>query len=244
MKRALWLAVLAMGVATWVHATYVVILRSGDRIVAREKYTVKASNAVVILKNGTLTSIPLAGIDVEATEKANALHLGDATSLDWVDAGRIVPTPTPTPSVTTLGKLREDVAKPVADAARPTPTPGITFHDAAYRDPQVDRAFQDGLERYHVYLYRTSRGTNPDYLFIEVQVNGQPEVVKTLQAVTMTYHVLAQTAASRAPAAVELQLLNEAGKEAGVFRITAADAEELAGGKVTPEEFFVKHVIF
>ena len=46
------------------------------------------------------------------------------------------------------------------------------------------------------------------------------------------------------PERVEVQMLNESGKEAGVFRLSAADAAELATGKVTPENFFVQHVIF
>ncbi|MGE5235009.1 MAG: hypothetical protein ACM3O7_01520, partial [Acidobacteriota bacterium] len=89
-----------------------------------------------------------------------------------------------------LGKIRADEVRPVEDATRPTPTPGITFHDKAYRDVQVDKAFQEGLEAYHLYLYRTSQGTDPTYLFLEIQVNGQPEVLKALQAVTATYNVL------------------------------------------------------
>jgi len=35
-----------------------------------------------------------------------------------------------------------------------------------------NQAFQQGLESYHLYLYRTSEGTQPAYLFIEIQVNA------------------------------------------------------------------------
>ena len=63
-------------------------------------------------------------------------------------------------------------------------------------------------------------------------------------AVAETYEVLAKKAPERMPERVEVQMLNESGKEAGVFRLSAADAAELATGKVTPENFYVQHVIF
>ncbi len=244
MKRSRFLVVVLLLAASWAQAAYVVMLRNGERIVAKSKYTVKGAMALITLKNGTLTSLPVSQIDVKATDKVNALGLGDAVSLDWVDTGGPPPTPTATPSITSLGHINPDVAKPVNDAARPTPTPGIGFRDTKFKDAQVAKAFQQGLENVHLYLYRTSQGTNPAYLFIEIQVNGQPEVLKALEAVTATYQVLAQSAPERAPGEVEVQMLNESGKEAGVFRLSAADAAELATGKVSAQEFFVKHVIF
>ena len=43
---------------------------------------------------------------------------------------------------------------------------------------------------------------------------------------------------------VELQLLNESGREAGLFRLAPEDAAALATGAIKPEDFFVQHVIF
>jgi hypothetical protein len=230
--------------ASWARAVYVIILRNGNRIVAQEKYQVKGANAVFRNKVGTLMSVPLEQIDVAKTERINGMNLGDAVALEWVDEVRPTPVPTPTPSVATLGKIRSGLATPEADAARPTPTPGITFHDRPYPDRQVELAFTEGLERSHLYLYRMSEGTRPRYFFMEVQVGGQAEVLKALDAIATVYHLLAQTAADRAPERVEIQMLNESGKEAGLFRLSTDDAAELALKKITAQEFFVKHVIF
>jgi hypothetical protein len=243
-KRVVLFGVVLLLAAQQVLAVYVVILRNGDRVIAKEKYQVKGSNAVFMTKIGTFTSIPLSQIDVEATERVNGQGLGDARLLEWVDAKKIVPTPTPTPPVASLGRIKAGVAAKEGLATRPTPTPGVMFREKHYRDAQVDQAFQQGLESYHLYLYRTSEGTQPGYLFIEIQVNGQPETLKTLQAVTATYELCVQKAPERAPERVELQMLNESGKEAGVFRLSAADAAELVSGKVTPENFYIQHVIF
>ena len=245
MRAALVLVLVCLLTATWAHATYVVVLKDGSRIVAREKYEVKGQNAVVRLKNGALTSVPLAYIDMAATEKINAMKLGDAVALEGLDGEPVVrATATPTPSVAALGRIRQGVAAAEGEAALPTPTPGITLQAEGFSDSRVDRAFQEGLERYRLYLYRTSRGTKPEFLFIEVQVAGQAEVYKSLEAIATTYHLLAQSAPTRAPAQVEIQMLNEARKEAGLFRIGVADAAELATGKVSAEDFYLKHVIF
>ncbi len=235
----------ALFVASWASATYVIVLKNGNRVIGREKYQVKGNTAVIQLKNGQLTAIPLSQIDLARTDKVNSEKLGDAVSLEWVDAGDAPPPPpTPTPSVATLGRIRAEVARPVGDAARPTPTPGIFYRDLKYKDLQVEKLFQEGLESYHIYLYRTCAGTRPDFLFVEVSVNGQPEVLKALQAITLTYHLLAQKSPERSPAEVEVQMINESGKEAGLFRISALEATELATGKVTSEDFFIKKVIF
>jgi hypothetical protein len=243
-KLVLPLVVVALLAASWASGTYVIVLKSGKRVVGREKYVVKGNNALIQLKNGALTAVPLSQIDLPKTEKLNAENLGDAVSLDWVDGTETPPTPTPTPSVAGLGRIRSQVGQIFGEAAKPTPTPGIMFRDSKYSDVQVEKLFQEGLESYHLYLYRTSAGTRPEYLFVEVSVNGQPEVLKTLQAVSLTYHLLAQKSPERSPAQVEVQMINESGKEAGLFRLTALEAAELATGKITPEDFFIKKVIF
>lgn len=247
MKRIMLIAMM-VGVAAWAaQSAYVVILRDGSRVVGRQKYTVKGNNALLTLKNGTLVSIPLDHIDFDATEKLNARNLGDATPLDWADVqeeDRPRPTPTPTPSLTSLGQIRGGLGRPTADAARPTPTPGIAFTGAEYADPRVARAFEEGLERSRLYLYRIGRGTRANYLVVELQVNGKPEVNKGLMAVCEVYHILASTAPERAPERVEVRMLNESGREAGLFRLAPEEAAELATGKVTATEFFQKHVIF
>jgi hypothetical protein len=248
-KRAIPLAIVALLVASVGLSYYTVILRNGKRIVAREKYKVKGANALITDQGGTLVAIPLSQVDVEATDKLNAAGLGGAAGIDLGDSTP-QPTPSPTPSLNALvPKLRPDAVPQSPEAALPTPTPGILFRGSKFRDPRVDQVFQQGLENSHLYLYRTSQGTQPEYLFVEVRVNGEVEVMKALEAICTTYTFVAQELsktgeAGRAPDRVEIQLLNEAGKEAGVFRISAEEAEELASGKVPSKKFFIDHVIY
>lgn len=250
MKRTLALALVVLCASVWSDAAYVLILKDGTRQIAREKYRIKGKNVEFVTPTGTLRSIPLALVDLKATDELNARNFGSALPLDWVDGNEIPPTPTPTPSVGQMvGHLRSGTVAGPVQQVQPTPTPIVAFREAKFADQRIDRAFQQGLESYHLYLYRSSQGTQPAYFFLEVQVNGPKEVNRALQAVTTTYHVIAQdlrksNQTERLPERVELLLLNEAGKEAGVFRISPADAEELATGKITPEAFFVQKVLF
>lgn len=243
MKRLLAVATALLVSVSAAHAVYVVYLKNGKRVVAREKYQVKGKLAIITMKNGAVVSVPLDQVNVEKTERINSLGLGDAELLALGEEGPPPPTPTPTPAMTTLGKLKADIARPTGEAAKPTPTPGIMLSDRPFKDKGVDRAFQEGLERYHLYLYRTSQGTRPEYLYVEVQVT-EKEVPKALEAVCMTYDLLRQSAPERAPERVELRLLTEAGREAGLFRIAPEHASELASGKITPDDFFLKYVLF
>ncbi len=245
MKRAALFGIIILLAAHSAFAVYVIILRNGERVVAKEKYQAKGPNAVFQTKIGIWTSIPLDQIDMESTDRVNNQGLGDAQLLEWVDAKKPIPTATPTPAVASLGHIKlGGMFKPEGAAALPSPTPGVMYRDKPYKDAQVDQAFQQGLESAHLYLYRTSTGTQPAYLFLEIQVNGQPETLKALQAVAATYELLTKKAPERAPERVEIQMLNESGKEAGVFRLSAVDAFDLVSGKVTPQNFYVQHVIF
>lgn len=249
-KRAFIVCVLATLVATSAFAAYVVILRNGSRVIARDKYEVKGQMAVITLQNGTLTSIPMSQIDIPTTDKLNARNLGDAIPLDWVDPEtKPKPTPTPTPRIAGLGSLKIGLAAPEESKALPTPTPGIMYRETKYPDARVEQVFQQTLDAYHLYLYRSSLGTRAGFLFIEVSVNGQPEAFKALQAICTAYHLIVEDLTKknqkdRIPETVEVQMLNESGREAGLFRLTPVDAAELATGKATADNFFVQHVIF
>ena len=81
MKRAVLFGVVLMLAAQQAFAVYILILRNGDRVIAKEKYQVKGPNAVFITKTGTWRSIPVSQIDMEATEKVNGQGLGDAQLL-------------------------------------------------------------------------------------------------------------------------------------------------------------------
>ena len=57
-------------------AAYTIVLKDGNTLFAKEKYTVKNGRAIITLLNGTQTSVAVDQIDVPKTEQVNKLGLG------------------------------------------------------------------------------------------------------------------------------------------------------------------------
>jgi len=224
---------------------YVVILKNGTKIPAREEMTIKEDKAIIILMNGTMTAIPLDQVDLVATERYNQLGLGSAILLEGVGETTPVPTATPTPLLGATGSLKR--VRPVLGkqtTPTPSPTPSIMLRTVPYADERVTKAFSNLLDKKHLYLYKTSAGTKPGFFFIQAVTDSQREVFHALKTVAESYALIHELEPELAPKAVELQLVTSVNKSAGTFRITPEQAEALASGKITPEQFYLKHVIF
>ncbi len=226
---------------------YVVILKNGQRIPAREPMKIMGQQVFITLMTGTMTAVPLKMVDIVATQRYNKLGLGSALTIDELDFN---PTPraTPTPKVPLGSIVRLNAGKePVLGTTTtptPTPTPGIKLQDVPYPDPKVDKAFRTILDSRKLYLFRTSRGTQPDYFFIQAITDSEKEVFHALKVVAEAYAMIVELHPEIAPRAVELEMITTSNKPAGTFRLTPEQARELRSGSVTPEQFYVNHVIF
>ena len=242
--------VIALLVAVVVSATsgYVVILKNGQRIRAREPMTVQDKQVLIVLSTGTLTTIPIDRVDFVATERYNKLGLGNALTIDALDrVDQPRPTATPRRPLGSLTTLSADTTKSIlgsVETPTPTPTPGIQLHNYPYPESKVDEAFKQMFEEHRMYLYRTSVGTHRSYYMVQAVTDSDREVFNALQAVASSYAVISTRYPEMAPEAVELQMVTTAGKPAGTFRISPEMASTLSSGKISPEAFYVKHVIF
>ncbi len=226
---------------------YVVILKNGQRIPAREPMKIMGQQVFVTLMTGTVTAVPLTMVDIIATQRYNKLGLGSALTIDELDINP-APIATPTPKVPLGSIVRLDAGRqPVLGTTTtptPTPTPGIKLQDVPYPDPKVDKAFRTIFDNRKLYLFRTSVGTRPGYFFVQAITDSEKEVFHTLKVVAEAFAMIAELHPEIAPAAVELEMITTSNKPAGTFRLTAEQAEELRSGKVSPEQFYVTHVIF
>ena len=93
-------------------------------------------------------------------------------------------------------------------------------------------------------IYRTSRGTQPDYFFVQATTDSEREVFAALEIVAEAYVLINQIHPEIAPTAVELEMIQTSGKPAGTFRLTPAMAKELASGETPAQAFYIKNVIF
>jgi hypothetical protein len=227
---------------------YVVILKSGHRIRAKEPLRIEGPNAIIMLATGTEVSYPVSAIDLVATERYNQLGLGDAITIDEFDKLN-KPAPTATPSVS-LGSVAQ-ISSGVDDATlgttappTPTPTPGITLQSARYHDPRVDQAFSQILDDRKLYQYRTSVGTQPNFFFVQTVTDTQREVFKALKVICEAYAIIHELHPEIAPASLELEMVTLSNKPAGTFRISTEQARDVATGVIGVEEFYVRNVIF
>jgi hypothetical protein len=244
--KALLGAILLVAFTVGASTGYVVILKSGQRIRAREPFTIKGKEAIIVLVTGTLTAIPLDKVDIVATQRYNKLGLGNALTVEGLEADAPRPTPTPRRALGSYVTLQtQDTAElGSVETPTPTPTPGIKLQNRAYPNSKVDEAFKQVFDQHHLYLVRTSIGTRPEYYFVQAVTDSEAEVFNALKAVAAGYKVIHDLQPELAPEAVELQMVTTSGKPAGTFRMSLAEAQALTSGKVGVESFYVKNVIF
>jgi len=228
---------------------YVVILKSGHKIRCKEPMQIEGPNAVLVLSTGTLTSYPLALVDLVETERYNQLGFGDALLIEELSVhGTPIPTPTPRTSLGQYATIDAggEGGPVLGDTAEPTPapTPGIELQSEKYHDERVDQAFSKIFDEKELMLYTTSRGTQPDHFFIQTTTDSEREVFDALETVAEAYVLINRIHPGLSPAAVELKMTQTSGKPAGTFRLTLELAKELADGDTPPQTFYIKNVIF
>jgi len=226
---------------------YVVILKNKQKIRAREPMQIVGKQVFITLVTGTMTAIPLEMVDIIATERYNKLGFGSALMVEGLDfSGTPAPTPTPKVPLGSIVSIHADTEAVLGSSSTPTPspTPGIKLQMAPYPNKNVDEAFKQVFDEGHLYLYRTSVGTQPNYFFVQAITDSEREVFLALKVVCKAFAVIRKLNPELAPKAVELEMKTTSGKAAGTFRLTPEMAEELNSGKVAPEQFYVTHVIF
>ena len=248
MRRALVFVLILLAAAQLVNAAsgYLVFLKNGTHIRAREALVIDGRNAMITLPTGTVASYPVDQIDLVRTERYNQLGLGNAYIVLDEESLEPKPTITPTPSLGGLATLNLDSNSVLGSSAPPppTPTPGIRLQTRPYHDQRVDKAFSQVLDDRKLYTYRTSAGTQPEYFFVQAVTDDQRAVFQAVKAVTEAYAIIHELHPDVSPTAVELEMLSTSGKPAGTFRITPEMARSLASGEMSVEQFYVGYVIF
>jgi len=225
----------------------IVILKNGQKLRCKEPMSIKGKNAIITLVTGVVTSYPLSQVDLIATERYNQLGLGNALTLDLLESeGKVTPTPTPMPSLGTLARISADNFAPDLgmQETEPTPTPGIKLNVSSYRNAKVDTAIREIFDRENLFLYRTSTGTKPEYFFVQTTTDSEKEVFTAIRIVAKAYTIILQRAPDLAPKALELQMVETSGRNAGTFRMTPEHAQAIKEGTIGVEKYYVENVIF
>lgn len=254
------LALLAAFLAAGEASAYVIFLKDGSRIEAKEKPTLQGNKYVWVVSSGNRQSILAAEVDEKKTEEFNAQGLGDAYLLTE-DKGKTLQQgssrkPTLSEYIKTnkkseLGGAAPQAAAPteksasplpaVAAASKGAPAPAAAAAAPAVQiDSVISEAFTRALEGAGV---RGARVT-PAGAGLRVQAITETEQ-QVFAAIGAAARGLKESRASGRPLdRVELFLASTSGESAGKFHISPEDAEALLNGKVSAAKYFVANVIF
>ena len=221
---------------------YVVKLKDGSLVFARAPYTVKGKRAIITLENGTVTQIDLEKVDVPGTVQYNKDNPGNVIALDTPEE-KIVLLPTPIPR---SNRGLQDLARQrrqTLDA--PTPRPGevapprAASGDPSEADPALQTAFARIFEGAGITQYRVVGQRGKTRLL--ATASSEQEVFNTLSAAA---RAVLEAASRGRPATVEIVMTTPSGEAAGTFEMTPAQARMLVDRSVTPQDYFVRNVVF
>jgi hypothetical protein len=247
---------------------YVIILKDGSRIVARQRPVPQGKNVVFQDKLGTNKMIPAGEVDQVATDKANETDFRDAYVLgDVPDPNRQAPPPARKPSLSEYIKankkadISEEGATQQATPREPT-TAAVprtakeeqrsTKSAKAARDPatqasgqvvdqQVYEAFTKSLETAGL---RGARLTPASGGKVRLQAITDTES-HVFAALGAAARGLKESRVSGSPVdKVEIYLDTAIGENAGRFQMSFEDAEAILNGKISAARYFVANVMF
>lgn len=254
------LAILALSLAASVLAVsgYVIVLKGGKTIAAKEKYRIENGRAIITLPNGTQTFVAADQVDVARTDEVNRTGYGTAVLLPG-QPQELNPGAAQPPKEKTLKDLiasREAAPRdlPVNRRGRTEASGTLLKTKAGYTDLATlpRRAFANGevtaeLQQFFrgqgiedVQIYQGTQGDRP---LLEVTTNSEGSVFKALNtAANALLHI--RGANPGRVSALEVMLTTPARERAGQFVLTPEMATDLASKKVDVTAFFVRNVQF
>lgn len=265
MRRTfLWSALVLAGLLAASPAwSYIIFLKDGSQVQVRGRYRVDGDQAIVTLPSGVTSSMPLAEIDVERTERENKVNFGTARKIDGLERVAEIDAPPPPESRDSLADLlrrRGDGGRlevPEARVAEPTtpqdrrPRTAGGFVDlmAAPRvqlnEAEVATAVQDYLTGQGLSTASVFAGTSPRVVLLEVVASVESKV---FQALAEAANALVQIREQFPDTvdAFELVITADAARQnrAGQFLLTPELAELLTNGTLSPSAFFFRYVEF
>ena len=238
---------------------YTIVLKDGSTIVAKEKYRIEGTRAIITQLNGTQTFVRADQIDVPRTEAANRNGYGSAVVIPG--SPQDVGTPPAqiekdrtlsdlarggTASTREIPTTRRDKGEPVPGKLIKTkagyldlstlPRKAYTHADLAAEMQQFFRG--QGIEEVEIY-----QGTQTDRPLLEITTNSEGSVFKALSTTANALLHMREAFPGKI-AAFEVLLTTPSRERAGQFVLTPDMATDLVSKKVEVTAFFVKNVQF
>lgn len=233
MRKYLSISALVVLLATTAFADYTIILRNGTTYLAKEKWKIVNGQAVVTLESGTQITFDPKLIDIERTDQANKMGLGDARLIN-VQQGTAPPPPQQ--SLGSVTTLRRGETKP-AETRRDAPATPAPVTSATSISKETIGKFQRAYD--NVGLFDANiQPIGESKLKIALTANNEDEVFKAISATAFLLANLGDVS--------EAQLLMSTfnGGSAGKFEMSRGDAKALTDKHISWHSYFVQKVIF
>lgn len=256
-------AVLALLLAAAPAAAYVIYLKDGSKLVAREKYEVIDGTAYIVLNNGTRTSIDASELDIPRTEEANLRQLGSAlvledgqvrqmtadetrrpqrrkTLADLIAAREAAPTPRELPEARRSTAGEEELVLPITDAGYPdlAALPPRPLADLEVEGELRQLYSAQGLDEVEV-----TRGSREGRPLVRVVTPSEASAFRAVAVACAAVLRLTDSHPEQVEA-LELVMSTPSRERAGQFVIEPGMASELMAREVDMATFFIAHVQF
>jgi hypothetical protein len=233
-------ALLLAAALAWPAAAYVIYLKGGEQVTAREKPVVQGRYLVFYTPIGAMQRIPLSEYDEKKTLEmatkgtGDAYDLGDAPSDKNPDGSKKASLSEyiQVHKKSEIGEERKpaDVVRDPKKLNEPT---------TASLDPQVEALFIHTLETYGVKGPRVVAA--PAGIRVQAVAETEEQVFSALKGIAKA---LTDSRTGRQQLAkAEIYLATSTGESAGHFEMTGEDADALMSGKRTPAAWFMANVI-
>lgn len=235
MRKFLTIFIIAAFVTIPAFAEYTVVLRDGTSYKAKEKWKVVDGQALITLESGTQISLDPRLIDVERTDQANTLGIGDAR---LINVEKKAPRePTQQRSLGSVTNLRRDSANATPGSKTPSGgQPPIPVGESDISKDTISK-FQRAYD--NVGLFDAKVGpVAPETLKVSLTANSEDEVFKAISATAFLLSNLDEVAQ------VQLFMATLTGGSAGKFEMTRDDAKALNGKHINWHSYYVQKVIF
>ena len=238
---------------------YTVYLKDGSTLLARAKYELQGSKAIITLQNGTQTFIEASELDIPRCERENQVDYGAALVLEGgkFQQRKVTKDLPREETLVDLARRSRSTADPTSSNRRQTsdsgskgPSKTLAGNDDLYslsRTPYRNLNVADEIRR--IFMEQNlegvslSQGTSADRPLLSVTANSEGSVFQCLKAAATA---LLQTSRNYPNdiRALELILSTTSKQKSGQFVLTPESAAELLAKETDISTFFVEHVQF
>ncbi len=248
-------------------AGYVIFLKDGNQIITQGKYRVEGELALFERQSGVTSSVPVADIDVERTERENLVNLSGVQviqGMEAVDLANAPPPPPPPDSISEAlrrsgdrGSLRlpEPRKRVRSTATAETPAGPARTHAGfvdltrlprrPYTSSEIGAALGQYFEGQGVETIGVFEGTAPRQPFVEILAPSESAVFKALEESANALQQVQESHPDQVEA-LEILMVSKAqtGARAGQFQLTPELADLLTSGAMPVPAFFLRYVEF